>query len=59
METFKTAVLFRIAGALDRRVGIFSRSFLFFFFRALKGYDATYKIMCAGSVTDIGIEDSA
>jgi hypothetical protein len=55
METFKKAVLLRIAGVLDRKVGIFSRSF---FFRALKGNDATYKILCPGSVTDNDVEDS-
>jgi hypothetical protein len=49
MGTFKKAALFRIAGGLDRKVGIFSRSF---FFRALKGNDAPYKILCPRSVTD-------
>jgi hypothetical protein len=55
MGTFKTAVLYRIAGSLDRKVCIFSSSF---FFRALKGGDATCKILCPGSVTDNDIEDS-
>ena len=54
METLKKAVLFRIAGALDRKVGIFSS----FFFRALKDNDATYKILCPRSVRDNDIEDS-
>ena len=54
MGTFKKAVLLRIAGALDRKVDTSSHSF---FFRALKGYDATYKILCPGSVTDNDIED--
>lgn len=39
-------------------IGQKSRYIFKFFFRALKGNDATYKILCPRSVRDNDIEDS-